>query len=193
MKLVVALATVLTVAGLVFGLHLSTSVSATPPAAGPDGRKQPDVLQLAPESKLGAVSFSHTNHTTKNYNIAGSGPVACIECHHTEQPAAEVAKHPPLKTGWPADRTTTLTAESLEKDPKVPDVVACRSCHARAGATPKAWPAIPEIKYEGGTAMVALNNQQAFHRNCAGCHDEAAKQRNAKAPQTKQCTACHKK
>jgi cytochrome c553 len=157
-----------------------------------EGRTPPDVLKLAADAKLGSVVFSHTNHTTMNYNIAGTGPVTCIECHHTAQPASEVAKHPPLKTAWPADRTTTLTAEEI-KDPKSPTVAACRGCHARPETKPKLLPAIPEIKDEGSTAMITVTNQQAFHRNCAGCHEQAAKERSIKAPKRLQCTVCHKK
>ena len=61
---------------------------------------------LGAEAKLGVVKFSHLDHVTKNRSIEG-GKIECIECHHTAQPAAEAAKHPPLKTVWPADRTTT--------------------------------------------------------------------------------------
>jgi hypothetical protein len=47
---------------------------------------------------------------------------------------------------------------------------------------------------EVGTELVTLNNQQAFHRNCAGCHDEIAKTRTDVTPPTsKKCTACHKR
>jgi hypothetical protein len=146
------------------------------------------------EAKLGPVSFSHANHTTKNYTIDGTGPIACIECHHTAQPASEVAKRPPLKTAWPTDRTTTLTAELIEKDPKAAEVIACRSCHARQGEKPKLLPEMPQIKHEGSTAIITLTNQQAFHRTCGGCHDEAMKLRqNIKAPPTQKCTACHKR
>ncbi len=156
--------------------------------------KRPDVLTLGTDAKLGAVTFSHANHTTKNYNIAGTGPVACVECHHTAQPASEVAKHPPLKTAWPLDRTTTLTAELLEKEPAAIGVIACRSCHARATMKPAVWPEIPQIKHEASAASITLTNQQAFHRACASCHDEVAKTRpDVKAPQTKQCMMCHKK
>ena len=156
-------------------------------------RKQPDVVKLAVEHKLGSVTFSHLNHTTKNYKIDGTGPIACIECHHTAQPASEVAKHPPLRTAWPADRTSTLTAENVS-DPSTPLVFACRSCHARKDEKPKLLPAIPEIKHEGSAALISMTNQHAFHRNCAACHEEALKHRpTIKAPKTVQCLACHKK
>ena len=188
------LITILVFVGFVFGPQAATSIQVTTPAqeAQSDGRTPPDVVKLATDAKLGSVTFSHTNHVTKNYNIAGTGPITCIECHHTAQPASEVVKHPPLKTAWPADRTTTLTAEEL-KDPKSPAVVGCRGCHARAEAKPKILPATPQIKDEGSTAMITVTNQQAFHRNCAGCHEQVAKERNVKAPKRLQCTVCHKK
>lgn len=156
--------------------------------------KIPDVIVLSKDSKLGAVTFNHLNHNGGKYSISGTGPIGCTECHHVAQPASEAAKHPPLKTAWPADRTTTLTAELFNKDPAAAGVAACRDCHAQPGKTPKLVPAIPEIKHESSTAIITLNNQQAFHRNCAGCHTEAAKEKPAiKAPKTMQCTMCHKK
>lgn len=195
MRIVVALVIAAGSLGLLVGSSLVTPVS-TQEASPPQeqvGRKQPDVVKLAVEHKLGPVTFSHTNHTTKNYSIDGAGPIACIECHHVEQPASEVSKHPPLKTAWPADRTATLTAASLA-DPATPPVARCRDCHARKDEKPKLLPAIPEIKHEGSTALISLTNQQANHRNCASCHDEVMKQRpTAKAPKTVQCVACHKK
>jgi len=156
--------------------------------------KMPEVIVLGKDAKLGSVTFNHVSHNGGKYSIDGTGPIACIECHHTAQPASELAKHPPLKTSWPADRTTTLTADLFTKDPAAAGVAACRNCHARAGEIPKLLPAIPEIKHEASTAMISLINQQAFHRNCAGCHTEAVKQNKAlKGPTTMQCTLCHKR
>jgi hypothetical protein len=188
-------AKLLALAGLLAGvIFLLGSAPETGAGAAQEARKRPDVLTLGADAKLGPVTFSHANHTTKNYNIAGTGPVACIECHHTAQPASEVAKTPPLKTAWPLDRTTTLTAELLEKDQSAVGVIACRNCHARAGAKPAVWPEIPQIKHEASAALITLTNQQAFHRNCASCHDEVAKTRpDVKAPKTQQCMACHKR
>ncbi len=188
------LVSILVFIGLILGVErLLTSRNTTlAQAAQSDGRTQPDVLKLGLETKLGAVAFSHTNHTTKNYNVAGTGPINCVECHHVAQPASEVTKHPPLKTAWPADRTTTLTAETL-KDPQSPPVVGCRGCHARADTKPTVLPAIPELKEEGSAAPIVLNNQQAFHRNCSVCHEQVNKDRGAKAPKKVQCTVCHKK
>jgi len=84
-----------------------------------NGRKPKEVVVLGTEAKLGVVKFSHLDHITKNRSVEGA-KIACIECHHTAQPASEAARHPPLKTVWPADRTTTLTADLFEKDPAAP-------------------------------------------------------------------------
>lgn len=156
--------------------------------------KIPEVIVLGKDAKLGQVTFNHVSHNGGKYSIDGTGPIACIECHHTAQPAAELQKHPPLKTSWPADRTTTLTADLFAKGPAAAGVAACRSCHARAGEVPKLIPVIPEVKHESSTAMISLTNQQAFHRNCAGCHAEVKKTQPAtKGPTAMQCTVCHKK
>lgn len=156
--------------------------------------KMPEVIVLGKDAKLGQVAFSHVKHNGGNYGIDSAGPFACIECHHAAQPASELVKHPPLKTAWPAGRTTTLTAELFAKDPRAAGVAACRSCHAKAGEIPKLMDKIPEIKHESSTAIISLTNQQAMHRNCAGCHTEVAKTRKGlKGQTTMQCTSCHKK
>jgi cytochrome c553 len=143
------------------------------------------------KAKALPLVFSHVNHATKNYSVDGTRPIACVECHHTDQPAAEAAKRPPLKTAHPADRTTTLTAELL-KDAAAPGVLACRACHAQAGATPKVGSAIPEITYEGESDPVVLDNEEAYHRNCNGCHDAAAEARKTlKLPISTDCKGCH--
>lgn len=153
----------------------------------------PETVVLSEKAALGKVSFSHANHITKNYNIEGTRPVHCIECHHVEQPESEAKKAAPHLTAYPPTRTTTLTAELLTKEPNT-KVTACRSCHARKEEKPTVWPQIPEIKSENSTAIITLTNQQAFHRACAGCHDQVIKVRpDAKSPTTTKCTACHKK
>jgi cytochrome c553 len=180
--------------GLIIGSLDSKFFATTSTANAEDGMKMPDVVKLAKDNKLGPVTFSHTNHTTKNYNLEGKGPVACIECHHTAQPAEEVAKHPPLKTAYPADRKTTLTVELFKQDPKAAGAVACSNCHVKQGETPKLLPAIPQIQPEGSTAPLTMTNQMAFHRNCAGCHEAVLKSRpDAKAPSQQKCMLCHKK
>lgn len=179
-------------------LLISGSATSVPNSNAQDapaaGRKPHDVYTLGTDAKLGVVTFSHINHITKNRNLAGTAPMACIECHHTAQPASEVLKHPPLKTAWPADRTTTLTADLFEKDPKAPEMVVCRDCHSRTDTKPRLLAELPQIKLEEGTALITLNNQQAYHRNCGGCHDEIVKTRTDVSPPTsKKCMACHKK
>ena len=179
---------------VIIAMALSSAISRVNlNAIAQDTKKPQDVYMLASEAKLGAVKFSHVDHTTKNRNLEGTGPSTCIECHHTAQPAAEAAKHPPLKTAWPADRTTTLTAELVAKDPNAVGAL-CRDCHARADQKPKLLPEMPAIKFDVGTELVTLTNHQAYHRNCAGCHDEIVKTRTDVAPPTsKKCTACHKR
>ena len=179
---------------VIIAMALSSAISRVNlNAIAQDTKKPQDVYMLASEAKLGAVKFSHVDHTTKNRNLEGTGPSTCIECHHTAQPAAEAAKHPPLKTAWPADRTTTLTAELVAKDPNAVGAL-CRDCHGRADQKPKLLPEMPAIKFDVGTELVTLTNQQAYHRNCSGCHDEIVKTRTDVAPPTsKKCTACHKR
>jgi hypothetical protein len=168
----------------------ATSLAAFTQAA----TKVPETMVLSEKAPLGKVTFSHLNHTTKNYNIEGIGPIQCIECHHIEQPEAEAKKMAPHQTAYPPDRTTTLTAELLAKEPNT-KVIPCRNCHARKGEKPVVWPEIPQIKSENSTAIITVTNQQAFHRACAGCHDQVVKSRpEAKtAPTTLKCTVCHKK
>ena len=159
-----------------------------------DVKKPPDVITLGADAKLGPVKFSHLDHATKNHSPDGTKQIECVECHHTAQPAAEAAKHPPHKTVWPADRTTTLTMDLAEKDPNAVGAV-CHDCHTKTDVKPKLIPALPEIKNEAGETVV-LNNQQAFHRKCGGCHDEVVKARpnlSPAPPTSKKCVACHKR
>ena len=176
------------------GMFVFSSSSSWSNALAQEGRKPKDEFVLGPYAKLGGVKFSHLDHVTKNRSVDGTKPIACVECHHTAQPASEVVKHPPHKTAWPADRTTTLTADLLEKDPSAPPVNVCGECHARAGMKPKLLPELPKIQIEGNAEPVTLDNQQAFHRNCSGCHDAVAKTgRASTGPTSKKCVACHKK
>lgn len=89
MKRAVALLTLIVFIGLIVGASTSMTVSGELLAAEQGSKTPPDVIELGTASKLGKVQFNHTNHITKNYNIAGTGPVTCIECHHVEQPASE--------------------------------------------------------------------------------------------------------
>ena len=155
--------------------------------------KIPDTIVLAKESKLGQVTFNHAKHATENRSEDLKGPIACVECHHSAQPAAEAAKHPPHKTVYPADRTTTLTIDLLASDAKAVGAI-CTDCHARKDEKPKLLPAIPSVKLPGGSEPTVMTNQQAFHVNCGGCHDAVAKGKaDTTAPTSKKCTTCHKK
>ncbi len=155
-------------------------------------KKIPEVIILAKDGKQGKVTFNHVKHNSGVYSIGG--PIACIECHHTAQPASELAKYPPLKTSWPVGRTTTLTPELYAKDPKAAGVAACRDCHARVGETPKLIPEIPMLKDPGSTTITKLTNQMAFHQACDVCHFQVSFNRvGSKVPNATECWACHKK
>ncbi len=155
-------------------------------------KRMPDVIILAKDSKQGSVTFNHFKHNGGEYQV--NGPIACIECHHTAQPAAEAAKHPPLLTDWPTGRTTTLTAELFTKDPKAAGVAACRDCHARAGEKPKLLAEIPVLKDPGSTTLRKLTNQMAFHNTCDVCHFQVSFNRvEAKVPNATVCASCHKR
>ncbi len=157
-------------------------------------KEMPTTVTLAEKATLGQVTFNHADHTTKNYNVAGDGPIACTECHHTAQPQAEVVKHALWKTSYPADRTTTLTKDLYTKDPAASGAVGCRNCHVKAGETPKLLPKLPEITLPGATSPTAVTNLLAFHRRCTGCHTEIKKLKpDSKGPGAAQCTMCHKK
>lgn len=182
-------------AAFIFAIFLiSNTPTITADVTAQGGKKPPETITLGADVKLGAVKFNHLDHITKNRSVDGTTQLACVECHHTAQPATEAVKHPPHKTVWPADRTTTLTAELLEKDPSAPVVNVCRDCHAKADTKPKLLPEIPPLKFEGSAEPTTLTNQQALHRNCGSCHDEVAKKRpDTTAPTSKKCMVCHKK
>jgi len=182
-------------AGFIVAIFLVSGMPTIPiSVSAQDGKKPPDTIILGKESKLGQITFSHVNHVTKNRSVDGTTPIACVQSHHTAQPLAEALKHkdPPHKTVWPADRTTTLTADLFEKDPTAPPVNSCRDCHARADTKPTLVPEIPTIK--GETDAIILTNQEALHRNCNSCHDAVLKAKpDATAPGSKKCMVCHKK
>ena len=184
-------------AALIFAIFLVSSTSTiTFDVSAQDGKKPPEIIMLGPEAKLGSIKFNHLDHITKNHSVDGTAQLACVECHHTAQPASEAVKHPPHKTVWPADRTATLTADLFEKDPSAPVVNVCRDCHARADTKPKLLPELPQVKFEGSADPTIMTNQQAFHRNCGACHDEVVKARptlTPPPPTSKKCMACHNK
>ncbi|MBV9243014.1 MAG: cytochrome c3 family protein [Acidobacteria bacterium] len=158
----------------------------------PDTLVMPEVVTLGKDAKLGQVTFNHMKHNGGEYQVNGAA-IACITCHHAAQPASEVAKHPGMKTSFPADRTTTLTKDLFDKDPKAAGVAACRDCHARENTKPNLLDAIPKFTPVGGTEL-SMTNMQAFHRTCTGCHAEVKKSKpDSKGPTQIQCVMCHKK
>jgi len=188
MKVLTVLAAFLVLIALTLGIS-----TAPRDVSAQGGTKAPETMVLSKEAKLGQVAFNHLKHATENRCADLSKPPACVDCHHTAQPAAEAAKHPPHKTAYPADRTTTLTMELLDKDANALGAK-CSDCHARADAKPKLLPEIPTVKFEGSAEPTVMNNQQAFHRTCGECHDVVAKVKpDTTGPTSKKCTACHKK
>ena len=65
---------------LASGLVIRTTSSQT---------KLPETIVLAKDAKLGQVTFNHAKHATENRSADLSKPIACVDCHHTAQPAAE--------------------------------------------------------------------------------------------------------
>ena len=153
-----------------------------------ESKEQPKKIKLAADSlddKWGEVAFDHENHTTKNYTPDGKAVSTCIECHHTDQPKANLK--PPLVT---SERNVALTADLL-KDAAAAPVKGCRSCHLQAGDDSKPLPVISK-----DAKQVKLDNEVAYHTNCFACHDAAIKARPDLAARTsgsdpKGCVKCH--
>ena len=154
-----------------------------------ESKTQPKEVVLGKDSqsdKYGEAPFNHENHSTKNYAVDGKSVIACVECHHTDQPAA--ALKAPLKT---SERAVALTTESLAAADAKP-VKSCRACHLQAGDDSAP---IPAVTYEGKTASTKLTNEVAYHMNCNVCHDKSIAARPAlkgKIPGSADCLVCHK-
>ncbi|MGH9907345.1 MAG: cytochrome c3 family protein [Pyrinomonadaceae bacterium] len=154
-----------------------------------ESKVQPKEVVLGKDSqsdKYGEVAFNHENHTLKSYSIDGKSVLACVECHHTDQPASGLK--PPLKTG---ERDVVLTAAVLAGADSKP-VKSCRSCHLQAGDD---GAPMPTITYPDKPAPTKLNNEVAYHLNCNICHDKAITARPAlkgKIPGSNDCVPCHK-
>ena len=150
---------------------------------------QPKEVTLAKDSqsdKYGEVAFNHENHATKKYSVDGQSVLTCVECHHTDQPAAGLKA--PLKT---SEREVVLTAEVLSGADAKP-VKSCRVCHLQAGDDSAPLPA---VQYADKPAPTKLTNEVAYHLNCNVCHDKAIAARPAlkgKAPGSNDCLPCHK-
>ncbi|HEY6232656.1 MAG TPA: cytochrome c3 family protein [Pyrinomonadaceae bacterium] len=154
-----------------------------------ESKTQPKAVVLDKDSqsdKYGEVAFNHENHATKMYSIDGKTVIACVECHHTDQPAT--ALQAPLKT---SERDVALTAKLLEAADAKP-VKSCRVCHLQPGDDSAT---IPSVTYAGKTVATKLTNEVAYHTNCNVCHDKAIAARPAlkgKIPGSNDCLNCHK-
>lgn len=153
-----------------------------------ESKEQPKKIKLDTDSlddKWGEVAFDHENHTTKNYTPDGKALGTCIECHHTDQPKANLK--PRLVT---SERNVALTVDVL-KDAAAAPVKGCRSCHLQAGDDSKPLPVITK-----DDKQLKLDNEVAYHTNCFACHDAAIKARPDLATKTsgsdpKGCVKCH--
>ena len=161
----------------------------TPQDVPKESKTQPKEVVLGKDSqsdKYSEVAFNHENHATKTYSVDGKSVLNCVECHHTDQPAAALVA--PLKT---SERDVALTAKLLEAADAKP-VKGCRSCHLQAGDDSAT---IPSVTYAGKTTPTKLTNEVAYHTNCNICHDKAIAARPAlkgKAPGSNDCLPCHK-
>ncbi|MBK6751755.1 MAG: cytochrome c3 family protein [Pyrinomonadaceae bacterium] len=177
--------------GFLFVDGNTTNGQRLPPKKAETKRTIPEVIILAKGSKQGQVTFNHVKHNGGEYNIGG--PILCTECHHTAQPASELVRFPPLKTAWPADRTTTLTAELFAEDPAKAGVASCRDCHSRDGAKPKLLDKTPAYDDAITGKTTKLTNQIALHQTCDVCHFQIGfRVAGSKAPTSTNCASCHK-
>src|SRR6266446_4606952 len=58
-----------------------------------ESKEQPKKIKLATDSlddKWGEIAFDHETHTRKNYIPDGKTVGTCVECHHTDQPKANL-------------------------------------------------------------------------------------------------------
>jgi len=137
------------------------------------------------DDKYGEVGFDHENHTTKNYTPEGKTNATCVTCHHTDQPKDKLT--PPFVK---SERNVVLNADVL-KDAAAAPVKGCRSCHLQNGDNNEQLPVITK-----NDKKVKVDNEDAYHTNCRGCHDDAIKTRPDLATKiagssSKGCLKCH--
>ena len=185
-KLLIVIALLGCVAAIVVGGNSALTANQEAPK---ESKVQPKEVVLGKDSqsdKYGEAPFNHETHSTKNYSIDGKSVIACVECHHTDQPAANLKA--PLKT---SERTAALTTALLATADAKP-VKSCRACHLQAGDDSAEMPA---VTYEGKPAPTKLTNEVAYHMNCNVCHDKSIAARPAlkgKIPASADCLICHK-
>jgi len=165
--------------------NTAANTNVAKPAAPSSGDKSiPKSFTLGKDSatEYGEVPFDHDSHAFKAYSPDGKSVMACVECHHTDQPKS--ALKPPLAT---SEREVAMTLETWKASSQ--KVSECRACHFQAGN-------VPDGK-EMPTTTEEWNNKAAYHKNCNVCHDAAFKAR----PELKSrpgfatssdCTTCHK-
>jgi cytochrome c553 len=174
------------VALLLVGTHLSPAAAAALLAS----KTEPKEVILSKNSKdpkAKPVYFSHEAHATQaKYSADGKAAMSCAECHHTDQPKTGLTGV--LKT---SERDVLLTSKNLQDAGAAP-VKGCHECHSQAGVKPTGIAAVPTVKYPDEDDETTLTNDEAFHRNCAGCHDAVKKRDPAtKAPGSNKCAECH--
>ena len=185
-KLLIVIAALACLAVIVVGSNSAFPASQDAPK---ESKTQPKEVVLGKDSqsdKYGEVTFNHENHTTKNYSVDGKSVLACVECHHTDQPPS--ALKAPLKT---SERDVALTAAVLQAA-AAKAVKSCRACHLQAGDDSAP---IPTITYPDKPAPTKLTNEVAYHLNCNICHDKAITARptlKGKVPGSNDCLPCHK-
>ena len=186
MKTLIILVLALCCIGLVVTSKVGPSAAAIQEK---ESKTQPKEVVLGKDSqsdKYGVAPFNHENHSTKKYSIDGSAVIACVECHHTDQPAASLKA--PLKTSGREVVLTTAVLEAADSKP----VKSCRACHLQAGDDSAA---MPTIQYPDKPTATKLTNEVAYHLNCNVCHDKSIAARPAlkgKIPGTNECLICHK-
>jgi hypothetical protein len=185
-KLFIAIVALACLAVIVVGNSAAFTASQDIPK---ESKTQPKEVVLGKDSqsdKYGEAAFNHETHSTKLYSADGKSVLTCVECHHTDQPAAGLKA--PLKLG---ERDVVLTAAALAAADAKP-VKSCRSCHLQAGDDSAP---LPTIAYPDKPAPTKLNNEVAYHLNCNVCHDKAIAARPAlkgKIPGSADCLQCHK-
>lgn len=144
----------------------ANSAVPAPPRAGNKKMQKEFTLNTESLTEDGDVAFNHDNHAFKNYSEDLKSPVACVMCHHTDQPKSALT--PPLIT---SDRDQVMTYEVWLAS-SLP-VATCRSCHFRPDEVPSGK-TMPKATYPNGKTKV-LDNKEAYHINCNDCHDRAYK------------------
>ena len=173
--------------------NAAANAPAPTPATASGDKKIPKAFTLGKDSQdeHGEVAFDHDSHAFKMYSPDGKSPIACIECHHTDQPKS--ALKPPLST---SERDVALTLASWQGSAE--KVKECRTCHFQTANVPEGAK-LPTATYDerGKKVTKDLNNELAYHINCNTCHDAAAKLRPELKGRTgfatsTDCMTCHR-